>query len=364
MKAIIWSIQGLESISQKEIKEITKKESKVLYPGRIIVEDISEKELAELTVEGRSFLRTGEYLNNTTFAKKEEILSIIKNTEFKFKGSFALRCERKGEHEFNSQEIEHEAGDIVGEKTKQKVDLEEPQYTILLDIQDNNCTLMIDWCGKVLSKRDYRIKINNTAINPCFAYCLIRIAEWNPKEALLDPFTKTGEIPIEAALYATEKLVHQESIEKFLFQKFYLYKPVEKIKEKELKITAIDSLQNNLRNAEINARLANIQKQINFRRVEMDWMDIKVEENAIDKIITFPPFPTNQFPEQNAAKLYREFFYQAAYILKPNGKMIIVTPKKESILIQAKQYKFKQTKEVIAKLPGREFSILTLEKTK
>ncbi|GEM_PF-1879596 len=362
MKTVIWCLSGAEQHGINEVEELIGKKATILRPGRLVIENTTEQETADLTVYGRTFLRTGEFLGQGNAKTIDEIKVEIQKLKLNITGTFAVRSERKGEQEFTSQELEREIGDKIGNIIQQKVDLENPDKAILIDMDNDSWILILDWCGKPLSKRDYRIQINNSAINPCFAAVLLREAGWTTKESLLDFFTRTGEVPIEAALKAINKSPFYESIENFAFQKFFSYKTKQKEKETTAEIFAVDSLQNNLRNAEINAKLAGVQKVVTFRRIEMDWMDIKFGEASVDVIITVPPAPSNQFPENKAKKLYKDVFYQVKYILKNKGRVIVAIPKKEAFVEEAIKEGFKVEKEIKVTSGNREYSVLTLKK--
>ena len=53
-----------------------------------------------------------------------------------------------------------------------------------------------------------------------------------------------------------------------------------------------------------NAKIAGVDKHINFSRVELEWLDIKFKKESIDRIITNPPISKNA----NLDKVYNEFF--------------------------------------------------------
>ena len=55
-----------------------------------------------------------------------------------------------------------------------------------------------------LSKREYRVFAHSADIKGTLAYALLRISGYNPvKHFLFDPFTRSGTIAIEAALFGS-----------------------------------------------------------------------------------------------------------------------------------------------------------------
>ena len=73
----------------------------------------------------------------------------------------------------------------------------------------------------------------------------------------------------------------------------------------------------------------------------MDWLEVKFGEKAVDLIISYPPFPSRVNPEKEIMKIYEELFYNADYILKPGGKVILLSREYNLLLDAAEKYKFK-----------------------
>lgn len=80
------------------------------------------------------------------------------------------------------------------------VDKEDPDFTILLAIKGDFCSLYLDSTGEALFKRGYRIRTVTAPINEVLAAGILKISNWNPEIPLVDPMCGSGTIPIEAAL--------------------------------------------------------------------------------------------------------------------------------------------------------------------
>ncbi|MBU4456254.1 MAG: hypothetical protein KKA65_02020, partial [Nanoarchaeota archaeon] len=129
-----------------------------------------------------------------------------------------------------------------------------------------------------------------------------------------------------------------------------------KIKREDLQIFAFDALMPNVRSTEINAKLADINKQIKFSKCDLDWLDTKFDKESVDKIITV--IFTSE--EKDALKEFKELFYQADYVLNKKGKLLVATQKKDLLLKQAE--KFKLEKEVKVTIGGLDYSVLVLNR--
>ncbi|MBT3323777.1 hypothetical protein HN681_05135 [archaeon] len=297
MKYIAICAKGLEDITQLEIKELLNVESKILIPGRI---EFSTDKINEFKEKTQSTIKLYEL--------KQKVKSLDEIKAFKIEGTYRVTCHRLGEHDFTSMSAEQETGEKFTELGN-KVDLKNPETIVFLDVVDENIFVGIDLTPKLLSKRDYRIKVNNQSINACIAYALVRLSGFNEEQTLLDPFAKDGVIAIEAAKF------------------------------KKGKIYAFEDLFHNVKNLEINSKLANLRKQVNISRIEVEWLDTKLKENEIDCLITAPPYPSKTILEKDIKKLYKELFHQLDYIMKKNSKMIFIAPKIELIKEFNKDFK-------------------------
>ncbi|MBU4241938.1 MAG: hypothetical protein KKF52_01775, partial [Nanoarchaeota archaeon] len=112
----------------------------------------------------------------------------------------------------------------------------------------------------------------------------------------------------------------------------------------------------NVRSTEINAKLADINKQIKFSKCDLDWLDTKFDKESVDKIITV--IFTSE--EKDALKEFKELFYQADYVLNKKGKLLVATQKKDLLLKKAE--KFKLEKEVKVTIGGLDYSVLVLNR--
>ncbi|MBO8154999.1 MAG: class I SAM-dependent RNA methyltransferase [Bacillaceae bacterium] len=75
-----------------------------------------------------------------------------------------------------------------------------PVYKVEVALLKDRVTLTIDTSGQGLHKRGYRIKQGEAPLKETLAAALIQLTNWHPDYPLVDPFTGSGTIPIEAAL--------------------------------------------------------------------------------------------------------------------------------------------------------------------
>ncbi|MEM4336949.1 MAG: THUMP domain-containing protein [Candidatus Woesearchaeota archaeon] len=315
--------RGIEDISAIEIKEIINSEPK---KNKCVLHfKSSRKGLCDLCYYGRSFTRVIELFGSFDFRNIDDIKNKLLKSEVKnFKAeSFAARCIKESSN-ISSLDIEKIFGEYFNKKFKVRVNLENPQKTILIFVFENQLYFGLDYAGFDLNKRDYRIFLHPAAIRGDVAYSMLRMADYRPTDVLLDPFCGSGTIAIEAALFAINRAVHFYNRNKFSFLKFINYKFEEKEKDIKIKIFAYDALAHNIKSAEKNAKIAGVNKKITFSRTEVEWLDTKFKEKSVDKIVTNAPRITEN-NIKNIAKTFSEFFNNAAYILKKNGLIVIMT---------------------------------------
>ena len=75
-------------------------------------------------------------------------------------------------------------------------------YSFEISMLNDQATLYLNTSGPGLHKRGYRKKQGAAPIKETLASAMIQLSVWNPDRELLDPFTGSGTIPIEAAMLA------------------------------------------------------------------------------------------------------------------------------------------------------------------
>lgn len=367
MKALAITSKGIEDITALEIKELIN--SKTEIKDSCVIFNI--KKLEELcllcyksqSVEKILFLFDNFNFNDDFEEKIKETIHKIDFSKWINKSiTFRVTCKKVNNETLSSEEIVGDIGAIIIEnikkqkKYKQKVDLDNPDITFLIFINNQTAYFGIDFSGRDLHKREYKLFAHPNALRSTIAYSLLRIADLKQKEILLDPFCHSGEIPLEAALFTTNFPLNYYSKEKFSFLKFKplkkfnftkFFKDIDKeiTKTKKPSINCFDPTIMNLNATKKNAKIAGINKSINFSRIDIEWLDTKLNKESIDKIITHVPELTKTSNPKDIEKLYDELFYQTKFILKKQGKIAIISKNTDLIKKAAEKYKFNLEKE-------------------
>lgn len=309
----------------------------------------------------------------TNFLKHAEKTDFSK--WFSKEKTFKIDCTRIGEHDFHSVDIEAQAGQALCKiiEKKQgfdpKTDFVFPSLRLFLYIFGEKGYFGIDFSGFELSKRQYKIFNHPESLKGTTGYALVKLAGYDKKKVLLDPFMGSGVILIEAALYAAGFPVQYYNKDKLAFTSFDFFNEFgkdkffnsidKKIKEKKTDIMGYDSQLRFLKASQKNAKLAGIEKNLHLSRSEIEWLDTKIDKGTVELIVTDPPRDSKNKEEKKIEKVYNEFFYQADYILKKKGMILLITRDYALLEKAAGNHKFKITSKYTLNQGKEIFNVLS-----
>ncbi|MBN2881865.1 methyltransferase [Candidatus Woesearchaeota archaeon] len=356
MKALIICNKGFEDESITEIQNIAKCNITKKKNGIIELEVENRLDLAKITYFSQSIYKVFEIIST---GKNLEELS--KNTDYKNNENILsqpIKVFVKFEEEEEIEPIQiikefmnHFEQDLIKNNIKLEVSMNKYKIPLYIIKEENEYLFGIDYSNKDLSKRDYRIFCHKNALNATVGTALLYFAGFDKlknseKTIILDPFCGSGTIPIEAGLKLNKISPHKFDFEKLGFSNFITEKIPEKTTENKIKIIGYDHMLPSIKSAQKNAKIANIHKEISLSKVAVDWLDTKFDEKTVDLILTNPPIYSNRNPDKLIEKAFKEVFYQAEFILKKTGKIIIIAPNKE-ILNYTEKFKLEYEKEVM-----------------
>ncbi|MDP3765173.1 MAG: THUMP domain-containing protein [Nanoarchaeota archaeon] len=354
MKGLIITSKGIEETACIEVKDLINVDCKS-EEGCVVFEFKDFKDLCLLCYKSQSADRVLCMIGNFEFKDFfEELKRFIEKTDFgdwatKYK-DFKVECIRVGNHDFNSVDVESKtAGLLLSRYKKIKVDIKNYKVIFLAYIVNNKCYFGVDFAGFELNKRAYKIFLHPNSLRGTIAYALVRESGFDKGDVMLDPFSRDGVIAIEAAFYASGFPNNYYKKDRFAFvkldlgidsDKFFRYVD-KKIKKPKAEIYSFDHLFKYVDYSKKNAKIAGVDKFVNFSRTELEWLDIKFKKKSVDRIITNPPTSKNA----NLGKIYNEFFYQIEYILKDDGAIALITRMPEFVKKHAEKHNFVVQKE-------------------
>jgi len=324
MKALILTNKGLENVSANELRQLITVTDVDVKPGKVFFSCSSYNELTSLCYYGRTFSKVVLVLHESKISALPDE-SVLEITKPFLQKSVVVYCERSGNHGFTSFDVEGKLNGVLKNNYKQIIDHKRPETIIHVIIVNDGCYVGIDFSGIDLGKRDYRIFLGSNALKGNIAAALLFVAEYEPKHTLIDIFCRHGVIPIEAALMATNASVHKFSKEKLACTHLPCVVCNFKDKEKEFKgrIVAIDENFKHVSSAKKNAKIAGVNKHIDFSRKPLEDIDLKFDKSSVDRIISTPIQPGKSFAIERAARVYKKLFEQAKLVLKSDGKLCL-----------------------------------------
>ena len=371
MKGLVITSKGIEETASLEVKDLINANCKI-EKGCVAFDFKNFRDLCLLCYKCQSADRVLYLIGSFEFKNFFEDFEIfIKKIEFdkwiNESKKFKVECIREGTHGFNSVDVGTKTAKLILKKSKsKKIDMKNYEVIFLVYIINNKCYFGIDFAGFELNKRAYKIFLHPNSLRGTIAYALVRGSGFEKKEVMLDPFSRDGVIPIEAAFYAADFPYNYYKKDKFAFLKLKIgidferfFKEIDKkIKKPKAGIYAYDHLFKYVDYSRKNAKIAGVDKHINFSRVELEWLDIKFKKESVGRIITNPPTSKNA----NLDRIYNEFFYQCDYILKNNGSVALISRIPDIVKRHAEKHNFSIHKEKGVWSGEQLLSIMVLKK--
>ena len=219
--------------------------------------------------------------------------------------SFRASCRRVGTHAFTSPEVERAVGTVIHETYALPVDLTGYQTEIRVDIVDNQCFIGRQLTRETLDRRFAWVYRPRVTLRTNIAYCLLIMARPAGTETVIDPFCGSGTIPIEAAAIFPA-----------------------------LRVLASDRSDKAVEGARANATAAGLAHRIEFSRLDVFELSRAHAPGSIDSIVTDPPMGVRLGRNMDFLGFYRRFLEQAFVVLKPGGRIVLLTGRRRQ-LIQA-----------------------------
>ena len=215
-------------------------------------------------------------------------------------GSFAVRVNRVGEHEYRSPDIARAAGDAVIKAAMEKrgwrprVDLDYPSTVITVDIIHDEAFIALELGGELSwHRRGYRVYDHPAALKPTLAYAMLVLSNPHDGDHIIDPMCGGGTVAIEAAYI----LEHS-------------------------KITCMDKNPRHIEGARLNARAALVYPRIHFKVGDARRLSSHID--SADILVSNPPYGIRLGSPRQVRKVYNDFLREAAKTIKK--RITIITP--------------------------------------
>tara|TARA_Y100000310_G_C20669467_1_gene809425 strand:+ start:276 stop:1367 length:1092 start_codon:yes stop_codon:yes gene_type:complete len=346
MKALLITNRGVEETAALELGEILGK--KAVVGDTVLSFDATPEELCKLSYYSQSGKRVLLLLKKQELSKVDDITLDVDLKKFIFGDTFLVECERIGEQDFKSVDVESRLIGIIGEAYGKKMSHDTPDTRFFAYVYEGMFYFGLD-IGGDMQKRSYKIYSTKNSLKGQIAYDLVRESGYGGDDALLVTTCRDGIVGIEAGFFGSGKSVRFFDKDKFPFWKYNFVDEgfLNELdgKEEKTKVVAVDPSAHNVTVAKKNAKIAGVDKLIRISKMDLQWLDTKFDEESVDRVIGHLPSTSKHRDEKQTKKLFKEFFYQTSFIISKKGTIVTLTPKPDLLEETAKEYKLKKIKE-------------------
>lgn len=334
MKALLITSPGMEDISVIEIFEILGEKSNPSSPYSTVVEfDCSAEELCRLTYLSQSaskimLILSKQDISGSTLEKIGKEFDEAPLKDFvSGKPKFFMNCVRKGNHNFSSRDVMAVISKKISEKYSSVLDYKSDEVRFFSYVIDDLLYFGLDMSSRDLFKRTYKLFSNPQSLRGTISYAMMRLSgldKWEKKgkgeRIFLDAFCRDGTTPIEAALFLSGFSVN------FFDRDSLFFKNLPGLDENEVKtllenldsipkspkglninykISAFDPKLANVTAAKKNAKVAGANKIIDFSKVLIEDIELKLDHKSVDCMASYIPSPSSMLRDNQVEKLYR-----------------------------------------------------------
>ena len=224
------------------------------------------------------------------------------------KGSFRIRFVQENQFAKVDKNLTRKAEDYVLANSKLKLDRLSPTNEVWFSIRREGFA----FCGELISKREFTEKnLNKGELRPEIAYLICCFAGVKSEDTILEPFCGYGSIPTQLA-------------KKFQFQKLF----ISDIEDEKVELT---------KNRKQISALP--EENVDCRKADAFSLN-HIEDKSISLIITDPPW--GYYEDIGDIKdFYRKMFQSFDRVLESEGRMIILSARKEELEQTAGETGFK-----------------------
>ena len=184
------------------------------------------------------------------------------------------------------------------------------EFRIEVALLNDVATITLDTTGASLHKRGYRKEFGEAPIKETLAAALVMLSVWNPNRPLIDPFCGSGTIAIEAAMIARNLAPGRNR--SFLWEHWPQAADISRndhlqgteAVDVQLQIFASDIDESVLDAAQVNAREAGVEGDIQFQQQDFSELSSELEFGCV---ITNPPYGERLEERHELLPLYGSF---------------------------------------------------------
>ena len=281
------------------------------------------------------------YFNNTFFVLKTmkgkglsfpSLIGAVTSSKNYFlvnKGSFRVRFQNENQFAKVDKNLTRRAEDYILSNSKLKLDRLSPTNEIWFSIRREG----LAFCGELISKREVTEKnLNKGELRPEIAYFICCYADIKSEDTILEPFCGYGSIPTQLA-------------KKFRFKKLY----ISDIDTERVNLTKSRKQISNAPEGLIDCQVADAMSLNN------------IEDKSISLVITDPPWGYYEDID-DINDFYNRMFRSFDRVLKTDGRMVILSARKEELEQTALANGFKIKNSLHTLVNGKKAGVYLIER--
>lgn len=281
------------------------------------------------------------YFNNTFFVLKTmkgkglnfpSLIGAVTSSKNYFlvnKGSFRVRFQNENQFAKVDKNLTRRAEDYILSNSKLKLDRLSPTNEIWFSIRREGFA----FCGELISKREFTEKnLNKGELRPEIAYFICCYADIKSEDTILEPFCGYGSIPTQLA-------------KKFRFKKLY----ISDIDTERVNLTKSRKQISNAPEGLIDCQVADAMSLNN------------IEDKSISLVITDPPWGYYEDID-DINDFYNRMFRSFDRVLKTDGRMVILSARKEELEQTAAANGFKIKNSLHTLVNGKKAGLYLIER--
>lgn len=210
LKITLKTLFGLETVLKEELEELGYSDAQVL--NRAVQIEGEWKDVYYLNLHCRCAIAVLVEVASFRIKDEDDLYKQAKKIDwtsyFDVDKTFAIKgaviSNFFNHTQFPYLVVKDAVADVFRDKVGKRPDVNIKKPQVLFDLYINNdwVTISMNTSGLPLYQRGYREDVGDAPLNEVLAAGLLRLAKWDKKTPLIDPFCGSGTILIEAALAA------------------------------------------------------------------------------------------------------------------------------------------------------------------
>lgn len=318
LRIVVSTYAGLEELLAKELRQLGGRDVEVHTRAVSCVGD--KGFMYKVNFCSRLALRVMVSLTSFNIKDGDDLyreVAAIDWTEFmKVSQTFAVRCTLNSElfdtNLYPALKVKDAIADSFRSNGGKRPDVEKenPDLEVMVFINRERCTILLNSSGESLHRRGYRAEVDKAPLSEVLAAGIIMLSGWEPHKPLVDFMCGSGTIPIEAALMAAN-IPPGTFRKQFAFEKWpdfdeALYKTIrekqiERINDNPVRIYGNEINRFVIAKAEENVRNAGVEDMVQLSLGDFNDFE-RPSGNGV--VIINPPYGEKLQPEDLEA-LYK-----------------------------------------------------------